>query len=109
MSNYRLGVAFERRTKTLLESMGYLVIRSAGSHGIADLVAIRADTVLLVQCKRRGVISQEELNSLYDCAHKVGCKPVVAQMRGARGTALYLVTGRKEKRGAYPYELLTMD
>lgn len=40
MSRYKKGVAFERRIKYWLEEKGYYVIRSAGSHGIFDLIAI---------------------------------------------------------------------
>ncbi len=48
---YRKGAAFERKVKHWLEANGWWVCRSAGSKGVADLVAIRDGKVLLVQCK----------------------------------------------------------
>jgi len=38
---YRKGVKYERRAKAELEEAGWVVIRSAGSKGGADLVAIK--------------------------------------------------------------------
>ena len=37
--NYVKGVRLERKAKQILEAQGYHVIRAAGSHGFADLVA----------------------------------------------------------------------
>jgi Holliday junction resolvase len=107
-THYARGYAFERRVRQLLESLGCFVIRSAGSKGVADLVAIRLDATLLVQCKRQGAISSQEWNTLYDTAMRIGAMPILAQMRGARGTAMYLMTGRKVKRGDWPMELFSM-
>lgn len=108
MSNYARGYAFERRVKLLLESMGYFVVRSSGSHGIADLVALRVDARLLIQCKRSGAISIAEWNELYDTCARIGAEPILAQMRGARGTVLYVLTGRRAQ-GCKPMELWTLD
>ena len=41
--NYEKGVRKERRIKKELERAGWTVLRMAGSHGFADLVAIRSD------------------------------------------------------------------
>jgi Holliday junction resolvase len=52
MSHYRKGSDFERLVKHWLEGEGYFVVRSAGSHGPVDLVAIKGSSpTLLVQCK----------------------------------------------------------
>lgn len=89
--------------------MGYLVIRSAGSHGVADLVAVRVDLVALIQCKRQGSISVAEWNAFYDAARNVGAVPLLAQMANEhRGIAMYLMTGRREKQGQRPCELWTV-
>lgn len=50
--HYNAGVTFERRIKRMLEARGWFVARSAGSKGKADLIAIQAGVVLLIQCKR---------------------------------------------------------
>ena len=42
MSNYRKGRSYEYRIKKKLEKEGWLVIRSAGSHSLFDLIAIKA-------------------------------------------------------------------
>lgn len=41
MSNYRKGAKYERRAKQELEADGWIVTRSAGSKGVADLVAVK--------------------------------------------------------------------
>lgn len=51
MSRYKRGAAFERRIQHWLEGKGYLVIRSAGSHGIFDLIAISDYEVFGIQLK----------------------------------------------------------
>lgn len=50
--NYLKGVRFERERKKYWEDLGSMVLRTAGSHGAFDLVAI--DSVgccYLIQCK----------------------------------------------------------
>ncbi len=48
--NYLRGVAIERKAKDLLEILGYTVIRSAGSHGPWDLIAVKEGTDEPVRC-----------------------------------------------------------
>ncbi|RDV82328.1 hypothetical protein [Ammonifex thiophilus] len=50
--NYRRGYLAELRAKGELEKEGYLVLRTAGSKGPFDLVAVRKDGVRLIQVKR---------------------------------------------------------
>ena len=66
--NYVNGRAFEYRVKCDLGRKGYYVIRSAGSHGKVDLVALGRYGALLVQCKRQGAISKSEREELVDIA-----------------------------------------
>lgn len=40
---FKSGIRQEYRIKKLLESQGWLVTRSAGSHGYADLIAIHKE------------------------------------------------------------------
>ena len=56
MSAARRGTDFERRVRRRLESEGWFVVRSAGSRGPVDLVAVRRNghggcEVRLIQCK----------------------------------------------------------
>jgi len=55
MTNYRRGYDAERKAKEKLEGEGYYVMRSAGSHGQFDLIAIGSMEVLAIQVKRSKV------------------------------------------------------
>jgi len=70
--NYRKGRAFEYRVKHHLEKGGCFVVRSASSHGPADLVALKGGKVLLVQCKMRGNLSKVEKAELINAAILAG-------------------------------------
>ena len=57
MTNYSNGANFERKIKKQYEDDGWFVVRSAGSKGPVDLVAIHVVDyeiqVDLIQCKTR--------------------------------------------------------
>lgn len=56
-SNYRAGRRFEYDRVKHWRSQGYKAWRSAGSHGLADVIAVCHDRgVILIQCK---VVSTE--------------------------------------------------
>lgn len=48
---YRKGCRYERKARRLLESRDYFVVRSGGSRGLFDLVAIGAQDMILIQVK----------------------------------------------------------
>lgn len=77
MSNASRGSAFERRCARYLEGLGYLVTRSAGSHGSADLVANRAGQTLLVQAKISGRLDPEAWDALVSDAQQAGAWAVL--------------------------------
>ncbi len=52
VNNYRKGYLFERKTKLFLEERGFLVIRSPASKSPYDLLAIKDDLKLFIQCKK---------------------------------------------------------
>jgi hypothetical protein len=58
--NYRRGVVIERKIKDYLEILGYTVIRSAGSHGVYDLIAVNenqpSEPVRCIQVKRAATL-----------------------------------------------------
>lgn len=70
MSHYRTGREFEWRVRDDLAANGYEVVRAAGSKGgtKADLLAFKPGQLLLVQCKRRGVLPPIEWNRLVEVA-----------------------------------------
>jgi Holliday junction resolvase len=74
MNNYRRGADFERRVCKYFEKTGHFVIRSAGSHGIIDLVAIKGGEVSLVQCKINGVLSKAARLQLVELRRETGCQ-----------------------------------
>lgn len=84
MTNYSRGRNFEYEVMKLCEKAGYTVFRTAGSHGIADVIAIRkidygdskiVTEVLLIQCKYGNVISKKEREALFaiDLGVQVDC------------------------------------
>lgn len=82
-SKYQAGYRFELSTKKQWEERGYWVIRAAGSHGKADLVAIKKDPpkyteVYLIQCKTKGKISLQERKDLAELAHSLGAVGIIA-------------------------------
>ena len=78
-SNRRRGDYFERRTKAALEAQGWLVTRSAGSLGVADLVALCGGrTPLLVSCKLNGRLPRSERDALVDAADRAGADAILA-------------------------------
>lgn len=50
MTYYQKGTYFERLTQHWLERNNYYVMRSAGSHGIFDLLAIAKSNVINIEC-----------------------------------------------------------
>ena len=102
MSNKSSGTDFERKVKRHLEKLGYCAVRSAGSSGPADVVALKFGCMpLFVQCKKNGRLDAGEWNELLDFSLKAGAMPVLADGRDSRQTAYYRLTGRKSGiRGA---------
>jgi Holliday junction resolvase len=85
MSNYTKGYRFERRCAKTLEAMGFFVIRSAGSHGSFDLVALKPRTVWLVQCKvNREDLSKTERKALKRLAESLEARAVLAYRKGKK-------------------------
>lgn len=49
--NYIKGRTKEYKVKNQLEKEGWIVLRTAGSHGFADLIAIGRSKIRFIQCK----------------------------------------------------------
>jgi Holliday junction resolvase len=87
-SNRQRGDYFERQARDALEARGWYVIRSAGSLGVADLVALRlGNTPMLVSCKLSGRIGPSERFDLLEACRLSGARGVVA-MRPRAGRVL---------------------
>lgn len=98
MTNRQRGDYFERQVRDTLESHGYFVIRAAGSKGVADLVALRADkTPALISCKLSGRIDPSERTALLDAAEVAGARAMVA-LRPRGGRVLMATVVRESRR-----------
>ena len=107
MTRYQSGRELEYRVRDLLSEAGYFVVRSAGSRGPVDLIAlamgrtfVHLDAVelrrmLLVQCKRDGVLGPKAWNELFDLACETGGVPVLAEYEPRKPIKFWRLTGRK--------------
>ena len=63
--NYNRGVRFERKVKAEYEALGYTVLRTAGSHGKFDLIALHSmHSPKAIQCKVLKTGTQKRGDSL---------------------------------------------
>jgi Holliday junction resolvase len=71
--NYQSGRRKEYKIKKQLEESGCIVLRTAGSHGFADLVAINIEerTIKFIQCKpdKFSESEKQKLLSQYEVFH----------------------------------------
>lgn len=89
MNNRKRGDYFERQTRADLEKRGWVVVRSGGSLGPADLVALHHNRPpLFIQCKINGRINGPESEQLNKVSAMAGCLPIVA-WRKAPGVVGY--------------------
>jgi len=109
MTQYAKGYAFEQKVAGHLTQDGYFCIRAGGSHGVADVVALKAGQALLVQCKTDGVISIADWNALLRAANMAGAVALLA-LRPKRGVIEYRqLMGPAWARHPRPYEVWTAD
>lgn len=94
--NYVKGRAFEYKIKTWYKKQGYLVFRTAGSHSVADLIAmpplnkIEEWNPILIQCKATtGKTYPKELLELEFVAMKYGCRAVLVT-KDKKGRNLFI-------------------
>jgi Holliday junction resolvase len=100
---YGRGRALEYQMKDKLEKQGYFVVRAAGSHGVADLVAIdygpqnvdlvikhlanridvqdnlEAHEILFISCKIPQYAPPAERKALLDAAARFGAIPMMTK------------------------------
>ena len=67
-TNYEKGRAAEYKAMHQLRADGYAVLRTAGSHGMYDVIAWNPDTVRFIQIKRDCKPTKGELAAL-EAAH----------------------------------------
>lgn len=99
MTQYNRGANFERAVKLDMERLGYVCIRSAASHGKADLVCCKAgQQTVFIQCKYSGGLGWQEWNEFFDTCEKGGCVPIMAD-HPKRGVTAYHRLLRKKLKG----------
>jgi len=105
-SQYRRGADFENKVKEDFEDAGYYVMRSAGSKGVADLIAL--DMLLpgrrpvMVQCKLPSApLSVAGWNHLFRIGSLCGVAAVVASKSAERGGGyeLHRITAERAPNG----------
>jgi hypothetical protein len=87
-ANYVKGRRSEYEHAAHLEDNGYtLVMRAAGSHGVADLIMAKQGELLFVQCKQTAHDSPAKRAELRGLAALVGAVPLLAgwEPNGPRG------------------------
>jgi Holliday junction resolvase len=98
LTNRQRGDYFERQVVLTMRAHGWVVVRSAGSLGVADLVALRkGNTPTLVSCKLGGRIDPAERTAILDAADIAGARAVVA-MRPKGGRVLIAAVMRGTSR-----------
>jgi len=88
MTLYSRGANFERRVKKHFEDAGWYCIKSGGSHGPADVVAIKgakgASLVLMVQCQLDKPFNPIKKKWLRDVANNCCAFPLLAYRNGRK-------------------------
>lgn len=92
------GSLFERQVKEFHESRGFYVIKSGGSLGVFDLIAIKkGQQAVGIQCKnRKALISVAEWNEILDVGNNSGVLPALAEK--IQGTSTFLLSVIKQPR-----------
>lgn len=78
MVGYRKGASFENQVKDVLIDDDWFAIRSAGSHSIIDVLALKVDEKWLIQCRTNGNLSNKERKELITLAEKHKATPILA-------------------------------
>lgn len=75
---YRKGYLFELRVKKHFEQLGAYTIRSAKSHGVYDIIAIKNGIVYGIQCKTNGRLNSHSKHLMLSLYEKHKILPVLA-------------------------------
>jgi hypothetical protein len=119
VSGYARGVAAEKRTAAQLRKDGYFVVESRGSHGLADLLAVKLapcsyldhSQVLMIQVKGgEARLDGAWWNDLHDAARRAGALPIVADWPKRGHLRLRQITGQHQPRSKlWPCALFVTD
>jgi len=101
MTRYTKGRAREYRTMAILKEDGWLVSRSAASHGAVDVFAAKDGRLLLIQVKSgRARVKKTELEELIRWGRESGGNAEVWHFKkggGLEKRRVYVTDGRDSK------------
>jgi len=98
-NRYRAGYTFERKVTEHLQSDGYWTVEARGSHGLADIVAVKPGQVLLIQAKGgHAGLTHLEWNALHTLATRLGAIALVADRPRRGAVRLRQITGQHAQR-----------
>lgn len=93
LSHYSRGRAKEYKAMSILKKTGWLVARSAASHGPVDIIAAKDGKVLLIQVKSgKSRVRRDEVSELMRWGENFGCDVEIWHFVGR---------GKIEKRKVY--------
>lgn len=99
MNHRARGIRLEYVVADHLRDRGYVTIRSAGSHGPCDIVAVKQGTVLCVQAKiTLSSLGSREWTELWDLAKEANGVPLVAYRPSMRTLAFSRLMGPRALR-----------
>ena len=99
LTNYQRGVRFEYEVIHYLKERDWTCIRSAGSHGPIDIVAIKEPLEYLIQCKiKYGMLPSHNIRELLAIAPK-----------GSTNTPIYAFNVSTGMKGRYRKQLVLMN
>ena len=78
------GTFFEIRVFKYYKRQGFFAVRSSGSFGPADVVAIKKGDIRLIQCKLNGHIASYELKALKAACKRAGAEGYLAYPEGRK-------------------------
>lgn len=99
---YAKGAKFEREITDILLEDNWLAVRSAGSHGIVDVLAVKHGTIWFIQCRTNANLTEDEAKELLIIAkeHK-GTAILASKLKGQ-----YLFEEVKLKKPTFHYEVI---
>lgn len=82
MTAYKRGYYYEDKIRKELEGNGHYVIRSAGSKGLWDIVAISSEFIILIQSKKTGLPTPKERKAMAEFKCPPNCIKQIWRFHG---------------------------
>lgn len=99
---YAKGAKFEREIADILLEDNWLAVRSAGSHGIVDVLAVKQGVIWFIQCRTNGNLTEVEAKELLIIAKEHNGTAILA----SKSKGQYLFEEVKLKKPTFHYEII---